>query len=138
MDTVFSKIISGEIPAHIVYENDHVIAFLDIAPIHPGHTLVLPKKYARNILDISEESWEHVSRAVRFLAPKIKKAVHADGVNIIMNNEPAGHQIVFHAHVHIVPRFNDDGLTTWAQHSYKENEAEEVLKKIKEAVQQKL
>lgn len=130
MDTVFSKIIAGEIPAHIVYENEHVIAFLDIAPVHPGHTLVVPKEYARNILDISEDLWRHLAEGVRHVAKAVRTAVNADGINIIMNNERAGHQVVFHAHVHVIPRFEGDGLKTWEQGSYKDGEAEVVAQKI--------
>lgn len=134
-ETIFSKIIRHEIPADIVYEDANVVAFLDIRPNQPGHTLVVPKAYARNIFDISEEEWSKLTEAVRKLAPVVRDAVHADGVNISMNNEPAAGQIVFHAHVHIIPRFNkDNGYSGGA--SYKPGEASEIASAIREKLGQ--
>jgi histidine triad (HIT) family protein len=109
-DTIFMKIIRREIPAEIVYEDDHVLAFLDIAPCNPGHTLVIPKTPSRNIFDIDAAVWAKVMETVRMLTPRIKQAVGAGGVNITMNNEHAANQEVFHTHVHIIPRHQDDGV----------------------------
>ena len=130
-ETIFSKIIRREIPAEIVYEDEEVLAFLDIAPNNPGHTLVIPKEQSRNILTISSESWSKVMEAIRILAPKIKDAVNADGINIKMNNEEASGQEVFHTHVHIIPRFKEDGLTYWPAKPYGEGELEKVAEKIR-------
>lgn len=135
--TIFSKIISRDVPADIVYENDTVIAFLDISPVNPGATLVVPKRWSRNIFDIDTESWADVMEAVRMLAPVIKRAVGADGLNIIMNNEPEGNQMIFHSHVHIVPRFKNDGVPDWKGTPYPEGEKEVVAKKIKGALENK-
>ncbi|HYF29358.1 MAG TPA: HIT family protein, partial [Candidatus Paceibacterota bacterium] len=121
--TIFEKIVAREIPANIVYEDEETLAFLDIAPNNPGHTLVIPKAHSRNLLDISEESWLAVMRAVRKLAPIIKEAVGADGINLAMNNEPAAGQIVFHTHVHIIPRHEGDGFTHFPAGEYGEGEA---------------
>lgn len=105
-ETVFEKIIKKEIPAHIVYENDKTLAFLDIAPNNEGHTLVIPKNIqGRNVLDMPSEALCSMMQTVHYLAPIIKKAVGADGVRIIMNNEKAGGQIVFYPHIHIIPMF---------------------------------
>ncbi|ABQ36780.1 MULTISPECIES: HIT family protein [Bradyrhizobium] len=106
----FAKILRGEFPCTKVYENDHVLAFLDIMPRVPGHTLVIPKAPARNILDISEEDYLHVGRAVRTIARAAKTAFAADGITVQQFNEHAGGQMVFHLHVHIMPRHNGDSL----------------------------
>lgn len=133
-ETIFSKIITREIPANIVYEDDETLAFLDIAPNNPGHTLVIPKAYSRNLLDISESSWLAVMATVRKLAPIIKEAVGADGINIAMNNEPAAGQVVFHAHVHIIPRHTGDGFKTFPPGEYEPGEEIEVAEKIRTAL----
>ncbi|MEK7510658.1 MAG: HIT family protein [Patescibacteria group bacterium] len=129
--TIFEKIIAREIPATIIYEDEATLAFLDIAPNNPGHTLVIPKVHTRNILDISEDSWLAVMKTVHKLAPVIKEAVDADGINIAMNNEPAAGQVVFHAHVHIIPRHEGDGFTHFPAGSYGEGEADSVAAKIR-------
>jgi histidine triad (HIT) family protein len=96
----FAKILRGEFPCHKVYEDDHVLAFLDIMPRVPGHTLVIPKAPARNILDIKVEDYFHVARATHKIAAAAKKAFDADGITILQ----AGGQVVFHLHVHVMPR----------------------------------
>ncbi|CCD94391.1 conserved hypothetical protein [Bradyrhizobium sp. ORS 375] len=106
----FAKILRGEFPCVKVYENDHVLAFLDIMPRVPGHTLVIPKAAARNILDITEEDYLHVGRAVRTIARAAKTAFAADGITVQQFNEHAGGQMVFHLHVHIMPRHTGDSL----------------------------
>lgn len=103
-NNVFAKILRGEFPCHKVYEDDHVLAFLDIMPRAPGHTLVVPKAPARNILDIEVEDYLHVARATHKIAAAAKKAFHADGITIQQFNETAGGQVVFHLHVHVMPR----------------------------------
>jgi len=100
----FAKILRGEFPCYKVYEDDHVLAFLDIMPRTPGHTLVIPKAAARNILDIRIEDYLHVSRATHKIAAAAKAAFAADGVTIQQFNEHAGGQVVFHLHVHVMPR----------------------------------
>lgn len=132
--TIFEKIIAREIPANIIYEDEDTLAFLDIAPNNPGHTLVIPKVHARNLLDISEESWLAVMRTVRKLAPIIKEAVDADGINLAMNNESAAGQVVFHAHVHIIPRHEGDGFTHFPQGKYEEGEADAIAAKLRAAL----
>lgn len=106
----FAKILRGEFPCAKVYENDHVLAFLDIMPRVPGHTLVIPKAPARNILDITEEDYLHVGRAVRTISRAAKTAFAADGITVQQFNEHAGGQMVFHLHVHVMPRHNGDSL----------------------------
>lgn len=111
---IFQKIISREIPAEIVYEDDDTLAFLDIAPNNPGHTLVIPKAHYINIFDVTDEVLTRVMQTVRKIAPSVRDAVNADGVNIQSNHGEAAGQVVFHLHIHIIPRFVSDSLEfTW-------------------------
>jgi histidine triad (HIT) family protein len=121
-ESIFAQIVSKKIPAHIVYEDDMVVAFLDVKPIHAGHTIVIPKQSARDIFDISKADWQHTAEVVRKLATSIKNAVKADGINLIMNNGTAAGQTVFYPHVHIIPRFEGDGIAVMPQRvsSYEE------------------
>jgi histidine triad (HIT) family protein len=100
----FAKILRGEFSCHRIYEDEHVLAFLDIMPRAPGHTLVIPKAAARNILDINEEDYVHVARATRRIARAAMTAFKADGITVQQFNEAAGGQVVFHLHVHVMPR----------------------------------
>jgi histidine triad (HIT) family protein len=118
-NNIFAKILRGELPCYKVYEDDHVLAFLDIMPRSPGHTLVIPKAAARNILDITEEDYLHVSRATRKIARAAMATFEADGVTVQQHNEPASGQVVFHLHVHVMPRH--DGIALLAPASRKED-----------------
>jgi histidine triad (HIT) family protein len=106
----FAKILRGEFPCYKVYENDHVLAFLDIMPRCPGHTLVIPKAPARNILDITAEDFAHVARAAHKIAGAAITAFKADGITVQQFNEAAGGQVVFHLHMHVMPRHNGEAL----------------------------
>jgi histidine triad (HIT) family protein len=103
-NNVFAKILRGEFPCFKVYEDEHSLAFLDIMPRSAGHTLVLPKAPARNILDIKVEDYLHVARTTHKIAAAAKQAFDADGITIQQFNETAGGQVVFHLHVHVMPR----------------------------------
>ncbi len=130
-DCVFCKIIRGELPMHKVYEDDKILAFLDIHPVNPGHTLVIPKSTdVRNIFDVSPSDWAAMTAVVHTIASAIEKGMRADGVNIMMNNREHAGQVVDHPHIHIIPRFKDDGLRLWPHGSYQEGEAEGVVEKI--------
>lgn len=109
-NNIFAKILRGEIPSHKVYEDEHTFAFLDIMPRSPGHTLVIPKAPARNILDISPEHLAHVTRTAQKIAIAAKKAFNADGITLQQFSEQAGGQAVFHLHVHIMPRMTGVAL----------------------------
>jgi histidine triad (HIT) family protein len=104
-NNVFAKILRGELPAQKLYEDDDTLAIMDIMPRGDGHCLVIPKKPSRNILDVDDESLAAVARTARKLAKAVKKAFNADGVTIQQFNETAGGQVVFHLHVHVIPRF---------------------------------
>lgn len=129
-DCIFCKIIKGEIPCSKIYENNKIIAFLDIAPVHAGHTLVVPKKHCLDITDISDGSAKDVMLGVKKVSNAIIKALNADGLTVTMNNKEAAGQIVAHAHVHVIPRFKGDGLKLWPQHQYEGGKAEETRDKI--------
>lgn len=109
-DNAFAKILRGELPAHKLYEDADSFAFMDIMPRTDGHCLVIPKKPARNILDVDTDSLAAVYRTAQKLARAVMKAFGADGVTVQQFNEPAGGQIVFHLHVHILPRFEGVAL----------------------------
>ncbi len=118
-NNAFAKILRGEFPCHKVYEDAHVLAFLDIMPRAPGHTLVIPKAPARNILDIKVDDYLHVARATHKIAAAAKKAFQADGITVQQFNEAAGGQVVFHLHVHVMPRH--DGIAPLPPASRKED-----------------
>src|SRR5215467_14581562 len=103
-NNIFAKILRGELPCYKVYEDDKTLAFLDIMPRTIGHSLVLPKAPARNILDIGAEDLAHVMAVTQKVARGAMKAFSADGVTIQQFNEGAGGQVVFHLHVHVIPR----------------------------------
>ena len=109
-NNIFAKILRGELPCVKVYENDHVLAFLDIMPRSPGHTLVIPKAAARNIFDILPEDYAHVIRAAQKIAIAAKQAFNADGMTVAQYSETAGGQVVFHLHMHVMPRFEGTAL----------------------------
>ncbi|HYW61749.1 MAG TPA: HIT family protein [Bradyrhizobium sp.] len=116
---IFAKILRGELPCYKVYEDDHVLAFLDILPRTPGHTLVIPKAPARNILDISPEDFAHVARGAHKIARAAMRAFDADGITIQQFSEAAGGQVVFHLHMHVMPRH--DGIALLPPASHKED-----------------
>jgi histidine triad (HIT) family protein len=103
-NNIFAKILRGELPAHKVFEDDKVFAFLDIMPRSPGHALVIPKSPVRTILDIAPEELAYLIKATQTIARAAVKVFGADGLTIQQFNEPAGGQVVFHLHVHVIPR----------------------------------
>lgn len=133
-DCIFCKIVRGEILSFKVYEDGDTLAFLDIHPVAPGHTLVVPKVHATNIFDITSESWAAVAETTRKVAIAIEGALESDGVNLMMNNREHAGQIVEHPHMHLIPRFKGDGLKLWPHGAYKEGEAEGVKEKIRGAL----
>jgi histidine triad (HIT) family protein len=107
---IFAKILRGELPCHKVYEDDVALAFMDIMPRADGHVLVLPKSPARNILDADPVMLGKLILRVQKIAFAVKQALAADGITILQYNEPAGGQVVFHLHFHILPRWKDVAL----------------------------
>ncbi|MEI5680356.1 MULTISPECIES: HIT family protein [unclassified Mesorhizobium] len=107
---VFAKILRGELPSHKLYEDADTFALMDIMPRGDGHCLVIPKKASRNIFDVEPDSLAAVMRTVQKLSRAVMKAFSADGVTVQQFNETAGGQVVFHLHVHILPRFEGVAL----------------------------
>ncbi len=137
-DCVFCKIISGEIKQSKIYEDERTVAFLDIYPASSkgGHTLVIPRKHYEIVTEMSDED----AKAVMLTIKKLSKALmkFGEGMNIIQNNKKAAGQFVNHVHFHLVPRFNNDGVIIsekWAKNSYKDNEMEEVAKRIQKLLE---
>src|SRR5262245_32347155 len=120
-NNVFAKILRGEVPSYKVYEDERAFAFLDIMPRAPGHALVIPKARARNILDITPDDLAHVIKVAQKIARAGMKAFDADGVTVQQFSEPAGGQVVFHLHVHVMPR--KDGVALKPPASFKEDPA---------------
>lgn len=133
-DSLFTKIARREIPADIVYEDAETIAFLDIHPVNPGHTLVVPKRFVRNVFDADEETFSAAMRTVRHIAPAVRDAVRAEGMNIHSNHEAAAGQVVFHLHIHLIPRFGSDGHHLWSGKTYPPGGAETIAQKIRETL----
>ncbi len=133
MEDLFLKISRREIPSACVYEDEQFFAFLDIQPCNKGHVLVIPKTHYRNIFDIDVETFGALAQIAHKIANAIQETLHADGVNVIMNNESAAGQVIFHAHIHIIPRFTDDGVFAPPHHTtYAEGEMEVVARSIRE------
>lgn len=107
-ETIFGKILTGEIPSFKVYEDDYVYAFLDISQVTKGHTLLIPKKASANIFETDEETMKHIGAALPKVANAIKRAFNPDGLNIIQNNGEFADQSVFHIHFHLIPRYEND------------------------------
>jgi histidine triad (HIT) family protein len=115
---IFCRIATGDIPCAKIYEDDNVLAFLDLAPVHPGHTLVIPKDHYKDMLEVPAELGTAVFAALQKVAGAVMKATGAQGFNVMQNNGLAAGQTMFHIHWHIIPRFDDDGLEMWAQGKY--------------------
>lgn len=109
MDCLFCKIANKEIPNYTVYEDDHVLAFLDVHPCVKGHTVIIPKKHFTNLQEMSREDWQNVLEGVRLSMVKVQTALNPKGMNIAINDRPAGGQVVPHVHWHIIPRWEGDG-----------------------------
>lgn len=109
-NNIFAKILRGEIPAHRVYENDDVLVFMDVMPQSNGHSLVIPKKPSRNLLDAKPETLSSLMPTVQRVARAAQKAFAADGITVMQFNEPAAGQTVYHLHFHIIPRYEGVSL----------------------------
>lgn len=136
-ETIFSKIVRGEIPCHKVYEDERVLAFLDIAPLSKGHTLVIPKEAAATLDALSEESAAAIGRVLPRLCRAVMRATGAKAYNVLQNNGAAAHQAVFHVHFHIIPKYGagGDGLgIQWPAKKLDPEKGKELAAKIAAAV----
>jgi len=127
---IFCKIIKGEIPSSKVYEDEKTLVFLDIAPINKGHALVIPKEHFETMEELPDELLEYLVGIVKKVSIAVKQATNADGYNIGMNNHKASGQLVPHAHFHVIPRFENDGLKSWPQKEYEEGDMDKIREEI--------
>ena len=133
-ECVFCKIVKKEIPADIVFENDHILAFLDINPVNAGHTLIVPKQHCTDLLDTPDDIIKDMMVHTKKVAKAAVAAVKANGFNIGINTKPAAGQVVFHTHLHIIPRFSNDGLKHWPHKKLEKAEMLKVKDEIKKAL----
>jgi histidine triad (HIT) family protein len=131
-ETIFSKIIRGEIPCHRVYEDAQVFAFLDINPLSPGHTLVIPKEARATLDQLSDESSAAIGRVLPRLCRAVMAATGAKDYNVLQNNGSAAHQVVMHVHFHIIPKMPDGkGLGIgWESQAFDHSAGAELAKRI--------
>ena len=127
---IFCMIINGELPGYKIYEDEYTVAFLDIARDIDGHTLVVPKKHCRNVLDADDETLAHVAKTIKTVANHYMSLGY-DGINILNANEACAQQTVFHLHFHIIPRKNDDGVSAWPKLDCAAHDLEEMWNKLK-------
>jgi len=135
VDCIFCKIVKGEIPCQKIYENDKVFAFLDIMPVHKGHTLIIPKEHHETLLDMPDDILAEVTKTAKKIAKAVVKAAGADGFNIGQNNGEAAGQAVFHFHLHVIPRFNGDGLKSWPHSKLPEEDMKQIQEDIKDSLE---
>jgi histidine triad (HIT) family protein len=134
--TIFDKILSGEIPSHKVYEDDHVLAFLDIGPLSDGHTLVIPKERKARLDQLSDESAAAIGRVLPRLCRAVMRATGATDYNILQNNGSAAHQVVMHVHFHIIPKLGREGLgLLWSARQLSDSTARELVEKMRKALE---
>ncbi len=128
---LFCKIIKGEIPCYKIYEDEYTLAFLDIAKDVDGHTLVLPKKHFKNILDVDDETLKHVIETVKLVSKHYTSNCGFNGINIINNNEECAEQSIPHLHIHILPRKDNDNYKVFPSLSGAKHSLEENLEKLR-------
>lgn len=132
---IFCKIINGSIPSSKVYEDDNFLSILDISPSSKGHAVLFPKTHCQNLFDADEQLLKTLLPTARKIASAIKSTVNCDGINLLQNNEPAAGQTIYHLHMHIIPRYENDGCTIkWEKVSYEENEAPALAKQIADRI----
>ena len=134
-ETIFDKILDGRIPCHRVYENDHVLAFLDIFPLSPGHTLVIPKERAAYLHELPDTAAAEIGRVLPRIARAVMAATGAQDYNLLQNNGRGAHQAVFHVHFHIIPKVGERGLGIgWAPGNLAAAEADRLLARMRESL----
>jgi histidine triad (HIT) family protein len=134
-DTLFTRIIRGEIACHQVYEDDRVLAFLDIGPLSHGHTLVIPKEAKATLDELSDESAAAIGRVLPRLCRAVMKATGCTAYNVLQNNGMAAHQAVFHVHFHIIPKFGESGLgIEWPAGKLDQERGQQLAAQIRAAI----
>jgi histidine triad (HIT) family protein len=134
--TIFGRILDGEIPCHRLYEDEHVLAFLDVSPLSPGHTLVIPKERRAFLHELSDDSAAALGRVLPRLARAVLQATGATAYNVLQNNGAGAHQAVFHVHFHIIPKIGERGLGVgWQPGSLTAEAAQELEAKIRASLE---
>jgi histidine triad (HIT) family protein len=133
-ECIFCNLVAGKIPSVKVMETSRVLAFLDLAPVNYGHTLVIPKEHYESLLDLPDDLWTEMGRVSRQVARALKQALYARGFNVGMNNFEAAGQVVFHAHLHVIPRYLNDGLHLFPQGVYHPGDMEKVGQQLRQAL----
>ena len=132
-DCIFCKIDSGQVPSIKIFENEHVLAFLDIGPISDGHTLVIPKRHYARLDQTPPEVMVEIAKALPVLSTAVQSAMDAEGYNVLCNNGSVAGQVVEHVHFHIIPRrANDRVFSRWPSYQYADNKAAQIAGKIKQ------
>ena len=131
MNCIFCKIAKDEIPSFKIYEDDFVLSFLSTGPVNHGHVLVIPKKHYSNYEEIDNETLAKIYVVVKKIGLAIKNSFDSAGYNTNVNNDAVAGQIIPHFHVHVIPRYKNDGLELWPEGKYTNTEAETVMNKIK-------
>lgn len=135
-DCIFCKIAGGQIPSCTVYEDEAFRVILDVAPAAKGHALILPKEHYDNLWELGEEEAAKVMKLASKVSKAQKKVLSCDGINVLQNNGTAAGQSVFHFHMHLIPRYEEDGMVIpWETLSYQDGEAEKLCEAIKEAME---
>ncbi len=129
-ECLFCKIINGEIPCTKIYEDEKSFAFLDITPINPGHVLLAPKEHFSNIYDTPEDLLEHLIKIAKKICLALKTLDKNSGANVTINNEKVAGQVVFHLHIHIMPRLEGDGYEHWRGNVSSLEERQKIAQKI--------
>ena len=130
MDCIFCKLIAGELPSHKIYENDKVMAFLDILPISTGHTIIVPKNHVADVENLNDDDLCAMAIAIKKIGKAVMEGLDVKGYSVFLDNKDAANQHVPHVHFHLVPRKEGDNLARWPQTGYSDGEAEEALAKI--------
>jgi histidine triad (HIT) family protein len=135
-DTIFGKILRGEIPCHKVYEDDRVLAFLDVGPLSPGHTLVIPKEPAVTLDELSDDSAAAIGRVLPRICRAVKQVTGCSAYNVLENNLPLAHQAVAHVHFHVIPKPDEQrGLgVRWPAGSLDQSTAPELAERLRKAI----
>ena len=134
-DCIFCKIAAGQIPSIKIFENEYVLAFLDIGPISDGHTLVIPKRHYERLDQTEPKVMAEIAKVLPALSSAVSRAMNAEGYNVLCNNGSVAGQVVEHVHFHIIPRHPDDGVfNRWPSYQYPEDKAGQIGEKIKQNI----
>jgi histidine triad (HIT) family protein len=123
---VFCEIVKGNLPSKAVFENEEVFAFLDIKPTNPGHVLIVPKKHSVNIEETDSNTLADLMSAAKIIGRRLKENLNVPGYNLIINNDPVAGQVIPHLHLHLIPRYPDDGFEVWPGQELSDEEMKKI------------